>query len=439
MRIGGVEIKMARDGVTPVGVSRGTPTAGLRNVPSTAQPWFTQGGRYGKRLEKGGLVMGRSVIPYGQLEMAYRRDPIIRKGITKRAMDIFGRWCTIDIPIDGVDVDDGTLSDIAHFVSGTALKSKLALFERNRCVYGSAFMELDDGGTDAMSELTVGGLRDVHVLYPPAMAPAVDRYGTLTHYVYKWGGDEKDIHPSRIIHLLFDTLGEGLHGYGAIEAAYTNVVSKMNADKAAGDMLYMKGSPLPVGYTPGDQKSMDVMEKILRDLGPDSYIALGKKDEGWDVTFEGGDIPNLTPFTNNFYINIAAACGMPMMILLGVQKGSVTGSEIDMAEWRTTVEMVQENDYSPVIRRIYSAFLGLDPFPYEVYWLPLWIDEKAQAEIFKMKADVADALSVNPAFPAELIWETVENMEFNVDRIREYQGAGRRDEDALRSQYQGDA
>ena len=375
---------------------------------------------------RGGALWGKAFelsketkIGYKELETAFRRDPLIFKGITKKAEDLFREGWSIEDPRDGYDVPDEFEAEIERFNEEIQLKQKLMQLAINTFIYGDGFLELDDGG-NANEEISYGELKDVHIIYPPAMKISIDEYGIVQEYVFRWKGNEVKFHPSRIIHTKFYSYGDSNYGISVIEVAYNNLLAKMNADVAAGHIIYMAGKPFPVlkKLTRANEQEMDKMEEILKNLNPKTGLAL---DGDFEFDLKNPSPLNPTPFNNNFYINLAAALRMPLMILIGVQKGAVTGSEVDLSDYYKDIKNLQEIVFTPVLRRIYEARTGKKPFSYTIYWHPIFIDEKSEAEIFKIKCQCAQML-YNIGYPYELIWETVNNLEFNIDRIKEAMG-----------------
>lgn len=362
----------------------------------------------------------KNKVSYEDIEKVWRRDPLVKKGITKKADDIIGDW-SIDDPRDGYDVPDDIENTIALFNTDADLKNKLRISAINWMLYGDFYLELDDGGTDPKAELAMGKLKDVHVIHPRAMKIVTDKYNTIKGYLFRYGGEEITFHPSRIIHRAHDPCGDSHYGLSVVENAYNIIISKMNADVATGEHIYRTAHPLPELKHEGhvSEKDKEAALETLAALSPKTGIV---STNGWTFTMHNPTAINLRSYFDNYYVNLAAALGMPTMILLGVQKGAVTGSEVDLADYYNNITRIRDNIFSGVLREIYQALTGKVPFPYDIYWQPLMVDERSETEIFLKQVEAAEKLAANPYFPPELIWETIVKKDFNVDSIKKATG-----------------
>ncbi|MBC7128402.1 MAG: DUF1073 domain-containing protein [Thermoplasmatales archaeon] len=348
-------------------------------------------------------------------ELAFRRDPLIFKGITKKAEDIFREGWDIIKAVEETDADKEIRKKIYDFNQRTNLKEKLKLLAINTLIYGDGFLELDDGGDNPEMELEEGGLKNIHIIYPPAMKLRINKSGDVEAYEYDYNGIHINFHPTRIIHCKFYTYGEGHYGVSVIEVAYNNLLAKMNADVAVGEILYMTGKPFPIlkKNTTATEQEMEDAENIIKNLNPRSGIVL---DGDWNFDLKSPSVINTYPFNENFYINLAAALRMPHMILLGVQKGTVTGSEVDLADYYKDIKNLQEIIFTPILKRIYKAYLS--NFDFNIWWLPLFTNEREEAEIFEIKCRCARILW-EIGYPSDLIYETIENLYFDTARLKE--------------------
>lgn len=376
----------------------------------------------------------KNKISYENIEKVWRRDPLVKKGITKKADDIIGEW-SIEDPRDGFDVPDEIENKIALFNTEHDVKNKLRVSAINWMLYGDFFLELDDGNTDPKAELFMGNLKDIHIIHPKTMKILTDKNNIITGYLFRYAGEKITFHPSRIIHRPHDPCGDSHYGLSVIENGYNIIISKMNADVATGEHIYRTAHPLPelAHEKLVPEKDKEAAQETLASLSPKTGIV---STNGWKFEMHNPTAINLRSYFDNYYVNLAAALGMPTMILLGVQKGAVTGSEVDLADYYNQITRIRTNIFSGVLREIYRALTGLDPFPYDIYWHPLMVDERSETEMFYKQVEAAEKLAANPYFPPELIWETIVNKEFNVDSIKKATGEIKAEEEAMASLYE---
>ncbi|MEM2508964.1 MAG: DUF1073 domain-containing protein, partial [Candidatus Thermoplasmatota archaeon] len=301
-----------------------------------------------------------SAIPTTELETAFRRDPLIFKGITKKAEDIFREGWSIENPFDGTFAPEDLRKKIEDFEKRINLKEKLKILAMNTFIYGDGYLELDDGEENPEKELRYGQLKNVWLVYPPAVRKVFDENGEIKLYEYNFAGKNVKLHPSRIINTKFYTYGEGNEGISVIEVAYNNLLSKMNSDIAVGHIIYKTGKPFPIlkKNTLATEEEMDKAEEIIKNLNPETGLAL---DGDWEFELKNPSPINPHPFNENFYINLGAALRMPSLILIGVQKGTVTGSEVDLVDYYKDIKNLQEMHFSNVLIKIYEDLTGLIP------------------------------------------------------------------------------
>lgn len=321
----------------------------------------------------------RTVLTNSQKRDIYRIEPILFKGINKKARDLFSEWFDIDSPIDGVDVPENIEQKIKQFNREINLKQKLMQSYVHAQVYGNAYLELvtTDNGEAREPLKKTAELVDVINIDPETITKIVEKNGEH-FFIQTIGGIEHAIHESRIIHIKPYILGDDDFGLSVVEVAYIIAQSKLNTDKAAGEIPYRFSHPFPIiNIDNAAQKEIDDAVKVLQKINPKTGF-VGSDRYHFDML--NPDAIDLTPFANWFYINLAAALQMPLMILIGVQKGAVTGSEVDLREYYNDIKSIQETIYTPVLDRIYKQLIG-DAWKYEIYWRPIYVNQKEESEI----------------------------------------------------------
>lgn len=330
----------------------------------------------------------------------FMREPLINKGIRKKARDIFREWHDIvpisdDIPEEEIDK---ARRIIEEFNQKAQTKAKLMQATVAAMVYGDGFLEVsykEDDSLSAEDEPPEGAEPDNLYLIKSSTITKVeyDEYHEPLYWIQGKGSDERKIHRDRLIHICVDPRPDSVFGVSKIDLAYKVLLSKMNADEAHGEILWRFGKGFIIiqapGMTPDEQKVIE--EAITKKLSPKS-IFVG--DSSYKVDVKNPSTIDPEPFNDYFYTNIAAALEMPKAILLGVQAGAVTGSEVNLKEYYNDIRNIQETIFTPILTWLYKRLLeshGLE-WKYRIKWNPLFVDEKSEAEILDRRASAIDKL-----------------------------------------------
>jgi len=340
----------------------------------------------------------------------YRKETLVFKGINKKSRNLFRKWCEADSPIDGETIPDNILDKVKEFDKKSKIVSKFITDYKNMCIFKDSFIELatieniEPNGVGL--EKPIGkGLENIYNIDPRSMerytvkneeAKKINNIQTpiedVEYYIQKQGRGKPRllIHPSRIIHNTEFTLADGDFGVTCpIEVAYRVATSKYNADWALGEILWRFGKPFPVvNIDKGSSKEIEEVFSALGKLSPKSGFVGDERYHFGILTPSGVVQP--AEFMESFYIGLAAALEMPLMMLIGVQKGQLTGSEQDRADYYEDLMCIRENLYTPALNRIYSQLLG--SWDYQIYWNPDYVDEKSESEIRKNNAETLKIL-----------------------------------------------
>ena len=330
----------------------------------------------------------------------FMREPLINKGIRKKARDIFREWHDI-VPISD-DVSDDEIKEarriIEEFNQKAQTKAKLMQATISAMVYGDGFLEIsykEDESLKAEDEPPEGAEPDNLYLVKSSTIKRVefDEYGEPLYWIQTQAGKDVKIHRDRIIHVCIDPRPDSIFGVSKIDLAYKILISKMNADEAHGEILWRFGKGFIIIQAPGmtvdEQKAIE--QAITKKLSPKS-IFVG--DDSYKVDVKNPATIDPEPFDDYFYTNIAAALEMPKAILLGVQAGAVTGSEINLKEYYNDIKNIQETIFTPILTNLYRKLLeskGLE-WKYRIKWNEMFIDEKSEAEILDRRASAVDKL-----------------------------------------------
>jgi len=65
------------------------------------------------------------------------------------------------------------------------------------------------------------------------------------------------------------------------------------------------------------------------------------------------------------------------MFLIGEQKGKLTGSKVELADYYKSILSNQQIYLSPIYHKMFQLLLG-DSWKYEIYWNPLYVDDETE-------------------------------------------------------------
>ena len=338
----------------------------------------------------------------------YTHDPITWKGINKKSRNLFNKWFEVDSPIDGEDIPEPIETRVQEFNQNSSLKRKMMQNCVNMLVQGNGYLELqclepEDIGLE--TELSPQAeLIDIAVIDPRTIkqdrvkneqADKINNIQTplpdVEYFVQRQGRGKPNllVHPSRIIHTSIYNFGDSSYGISPIEVAFKVANSKINSDWALGEILFRFGKPFLVcNIEDGTDEDIEEVFSALGKLNPKTGFA-GTNKYKFQILNPSGVI-HPKEFVDAFYTNLACALEMPLMILLGVQKGAVTGSEVDLSDYYNDLASIQETVMTPVLNRIYTQLFGV--WDYEVFWNIIFVDEKTKAEQTKIYAEVIKIL-----------------------------------------------
>ncbi|GAH10724.1 unnamed protein product, partial [marine sediment metagenome] len=203
------------------------------------------------------------------------------------------------------------------------------------------------------------GLKTVEMLDPLFIQPTVewiDQKNMEFLYTHrdKRGGEFK-LHNSRVIHIPWAKLGTMMFGRGVIEIGIRTMLAKIGLDWALGEVMYRYGKPFVViNIEEASKKELKKAYEILQNLNPNTGFAGTERHK---FQMMNPQAINPEPFVKFYHINQARALEMPYMVFIGVQKGQVSGSEVDFSDWYQTLHSKQEIKFSAPIHTINNFFL----------------------------------------------------------------------------------
>ncbi len=339
--------------------------------------------------------------------LCFNRDPRIRKGIIKKCTNLFSRWFKVDSPIDGVDVPDSIEQKITSWNKTEQLKKKLTQHYINQLVFGRAYLELstveiigEHGEGLEKPFKTINNTLHVYNVDPRVIqlntvknkeAQSVNRYQKplpdTDYFVMRDGKKQMLVHPSRILMTSEWTAGDSTP-VGVIDVAYNLIESSVNSDRSLGEILYRFGHPFPTAIVKdASDEELDAVQTAFGKIGSSTGFV---GDDRYTFNLLNPSAVNPKEFAEYFYIGLACALNMPVMVLLGVQKGAVTGSEIDLSDYYNDLHSIQETLFTPMLNTIYKTLLG--SWDYEIFWNPIFVNEESESKIRKTNMEALKLL-----------------------------------------------
>jgi hypothetical protein len=311
-------------------------------------------------------------------ERAYNNCPIAKRGIRKTVRDMLFYGFKIDSPLDNVDVPDNLENELMTFIVKKRILYKISRCLKEALWEGNGWFEYNcSGSKDPMQPLT-GKLNDIkYVNTKSIVGYKLDKDKQFVEYwIYKQAHKKILIHHTRLEHFGFEEKGDDPFCMSVFEVANRTVKALINATGSLDDNMQMFSHGFPTINTPDNQN------KKLVDEGWNALNLLAKKQlkvgfAGFKDTKFGiinPENPSPEQTLNHFYIELAAALDMPMLLLIGSQMSKLTGNEIELNDYYKNIASMQEIYLTPVFDKIFTLLIG-DRWSYQIYWNPLFVDE----------------------------------------------------------------
>jgi len=317
-------------------------------------------------------------------EKAYR-TPIIFKGINKKARDMIYNGFKIDSPIDGEDVPEKLEDTINQFLNEKQITKIVHKCLLDALKHGNGWFEWNCSGNKEPSQELDGQLNDIRYIDPSLIIGYIlnEDKTAVEYWKYKNKGQRYNIHVSRLAHFGFYYTGDNPFSISPLEVARKTIKAASNTTEALGQNMSLFGHPFMVINTTDNtnKKQVDDAFKTLHKLRKKELKVgfAGYKDTKFDMLNPAS--PRAEGALNHFYVELAAALEMPMMLLIGEQKGKLTGSEVELNDYYKSIEGNQNIMLSPIFHKMFKLLLGEESWQYEIYWNPLYVDEKSEVEI----------------------------------------------------------
>ena len=176
---------------------------------------------------------------------------------------------------------------------------------------------------------------------------------TLNHYKLKSG---KIIDASRIIHVHTFDLGEtDLNGLSCLDPIYDLLTIIKSMDWGVGQTMWRQGAGLTTLTAPegSKQAQVDAIDDAVADINAKSVLTVpaGTKVE----SHRPGGLPP-EGFYNVTVNQIAAGSRIPISILLGSQRGTISASEKDRKDYFELLKSIQINYITPTLIKLINLF-----------------------------------------------------------------------------------
>jgi hypothetical protein len=326
-------------------------------------------------------------IDLSRLEQLYRQEPLAQRGIQKQSADVVREGHTLRNPDDGTEHLQN--DEWQAWAREQDILSKIEDALISAHVYGDGFLEL------AWSDETQAGRADEEVpeeatleavfVADPTNLSLHEREGTddLFAVESRMQGDLV-LHPDRYEQLVLHDLPGYHHGLSTMEAAWHSAHSKVMGDQSSGEILFSCGVPFVHNRIEGaDDEETDEWTEWINS---DEVVRGFASDESHEITSVNPETVDPSPFYEAFLESIAAAVGMPKLMLRGAASGSIAGSKTNQRQYHEELSGVQENVLTKHVKRFVKGRLGLNADEFWVDWHAFEVDPKVQASTARDRA-----------------------------------------------------
>jgi SPP1 gp7 family putative phage head morphogenesis protein len=227
--------------------------------------------------------------------------------------------------------------------------------------------------------------------------PLKENYGAIIAYTIerpvKETTEEIKVPASRFIHWRNDFLDDDPAGISMFEPLYDKYTVKKNFDFAMGEVPFSTAKPFPTLTVPDDADDDEVKaaDESMEFIDVKSHFTLPKS---YALEFQGPtSVLNPKPYGDYLLQTLAAGSLGSKVALLGTEAGSVTGSEVNVGEWKDSVKDEQTNVIQPKLQELLKLLTLNKIIPEgddEFDWAPLWeLDDNEQADVASKKSTAA--------------------------------------------------
>ncbi len=254
----------------------------IKNIigePSMENFKLAESGSSGQQLSSQGAIKPRKpLVPFSDLEMAYKSDALSFNAINKsNQMIMAGGFREFIHNKKAVNKKFREFfENIGEIGKDTTLEELLESIFMDQMVYGNAFVEkiFDESDTKIVDLAMVdpkkidyaktaegkiildtkGKTIGYTILLESGSFAEGDKIPDKYERVIKTETDSIFILAKRICHFKLYTIGDKFYGIGLIEPAYKSGIYKKNMEKAKANYVYLKGFPQLIAYVGNDRR-----------------------------------------------------------------------------------------------------------------------------------------------------------------------------------------
>lgn len=340
--------------------------------------------------------MGRKLLSLKAKGAFYKGEPLSSAAIDKTASMMTDKWMEMDDPTRGKSMSDTLNEQLVQEHRRLKLPQNFEWLIRQAMTFGNGWLEIipEIGDTPTTEPLiNLQGIQKFEKIDSEFMTeyvlPDKANPGTFFFVEMRPNGEEILHHESRMLHMPWFQMGSDPIGFGIYDKSFRSMIQKIKMDWAVGQVIYRYGKPfIVINIEGGGKKDIKQGMELVKKLNPDTGFVGTEKHKFDILNPEAVDPDN---FAKYYYINMAAACEMPMFEFMGAQRGQVTGGEVDLGGWYNLLAAKQNNKLSPLIYQINNILLD-NLWVDEVYWNPMHVDQKRQAELDKLRAETVNVI-----------------------------------------------
>ena len=348
---------------------------------------------------------------YNEIEdsdlLALYKRGLGRKIVNKQANDTFKRWFIIDSENQGIiDAIEEINKEFNMKQLATDSFKRTYLFGYTTWAFGY------DDGAEEINEplqnpreieyieiLSKDNIKEIHLNEDEND----ENYGEIDHYnlyPFKAGGTvERPMHASRAEHFIFSTLGKDPYGLSEFEAAYNCLYVLTNNLWSTGQAFYRYAGGFPIITVP-KAASNDVTIGEMQDQMANVNTRTGQVlPEGYEMDFKGAQGTALNPslYFGTVIKELAGIVDIPENILLGLQQGRVTGSDIDYKSYYDHISGSYQDPFTNHFMKIYKRFQDIGRIPegeFTIKWLPIMSTTELQKATTRKMVAEADKIEI---------------------------------------------
>lgn len=340
--------------------------------------------------------MGRKLLSLKAKAAFYKGEPLSSAAIDKTASMMVDKWMEMDDPTRGQSMDDKLNELLVQEHRRLKLPQMLEWQIKQSMSFGNGWLEIIPEIGDTATTIPFSNLQGIQKLekvdsefMTEYVLPDKTNPGTFFFVEQRPSGEEILHHESRMLHMPWFQIGSDPIGFSIYDKSFRSMIQKIKMDWAVGQVIYRYGKPfIVINIEGGGKKDITKGMELVKKLNPNTGF-VGTEKHKFDIL--NPDAVDPDNFAKYYYINLAAACEMPMFEFMGAQRGQVTGGEVDLGGWYNLLAAKQKSKLNPLIYQINNILLD-DMWVDEIYWNPLHVDQKRQAEIDKLRAETVNII-----------------------------------------------